>query len=205
MQEQTNRGQYTINCRSLIGRSVVVPQGKSPGDLVSGFCLHALHGFCARESHGYWELKLKVLLHRSRTSCTLKLRGVFLQSVKLLPGRDRKIILFCYVWTLVWTSPARVLPLDDYEMALWCDFSYMGKNNLQKLSFFYLFCTELPSDFVPDRNISFALPAWRRMAGEVKLSEAYVKQTAGLIRVQKYDLKRHIWVEGGTKILELKI
>ena len=43
------------------------------------------------------------------------------------------------------------------------------------------------------------------MAGEVKLSEAYVKQTAGLIRVQKYDLKRHIWVEGGTKILELKI
>lgn len=115
MQEQTNRGQYTINCRSLIGRSVVVPQGKSPGDLVSGFCLHALHGFCARESHGYWELKLKVLLHRSRTSCTLKLRGVFLQSVKLLPGRDRKIILFCCVWTLVWTSPARVLPLDDYE------------------------------------------------------------------------------------------
>ena len=75
---------YTIICRSLIGRSVVVRQGRT-GALVSGLCLHALqpllHGFCARESHG-WELKLEVLLHRSRPSCTLKLRGVFLQSVK---------------------------------------------------------------------------------------------------------------------------
>ena len=54
----------------------------------------------------------------------------------------------------------------------------MGKKIISKRYFYFPFVfTVLPSDFVPDRNISFFLPAWLRVAGEVKLSEAnYVKE-----------------------------
>lgn len=55
-----------------------------------------------------------------------------------------------------------------------CDviFYVWGKLICKKNFFSFVFAV-LPSDFVPDRNISFFLPAaWPRMAGEVKLSEA---------------------------------
>lgn len=78
------------------------------------------------------------------------------------------ILLFWRQWTLEYlvSGPARVLQLNDCEMTLWSDFfRVLDENHFSKLFLVYFFIV-LPSDFVPDRNNFFVLPAWPQMAGE---------------------------------------
>ena len=106
--EQMDRGQKISHyCRSLIGCSVVVRQGRAGTrpERCQRPSLRALHGL--RAVFAVCVLRktragILTLLHRR--TCIFQLLGLFLQSFKIWPGWGWMILLFCCLWTLEWAN-----------------------------------------------------------------------------------------------------